>query len=757
MAKWTDEEIVAAIEQEEQTALNWADGPLASSRAEALRRFNRDPYGNEQDGRSQVVSNDIADAVEGVMPALARVFLAGDEVGKFEPTGPEDQGYEIESEVVNWYITQRNDGFNVLYQAFKDALLLGNAYVKTWWQTSDVIVAERYQGLSDEEATLLLQDRAVSVTEHAERQDPELGTLHDLKLERTKPDEYVAICPVPPDELLVSSRHREASLANADFVQHRRTLSIGELRELGYDVPDDIGDDVDDDNRQEAVARDRYNAAGGDQDSDGNADPTRRQVTLRETWMRLALEGKKQALWRFCLIGKTILHREEADLIPIAAFSPIFYPHSHVGISFASLLEDLAELNTTVLRQYLDNLYLANSTQVVVDVNRANIDDFLISRPGGIKRVEGNPADVAMPMMVPDMGGAALQAMEFINALKENRTGLARVNQGSLDPNSLNRTATGASMMLNAGQQRLELIARCLAGGVRDLFLLVHAIAQKHSTRPMQIKLQNGWTMVDPREWTERTNFTLSVALGTGNPEAQMGKLTMIGQFMQQGMALGLVGPQEFYNWGREVLKNSGYRNPDMFLKPPQKDPQTGQPITPPRQPDPLVQAEQIKLQGKQMELQANGQLETQKVQMQAAAEREQAQLKATLDERATANQMAQEQRKAEMDYELRQQEAANKMQIEKYKADLQAETQLRMKLIEVAGQALLGAGEAESEGEDAGEPAEEADPVREAMPQLLAALNATMAQITAAKRIVRNPTTGRAEGIVSEPQPPLQ
>ena len=703
--KWSDEDMLGAIEQEEQTAISWATGELAGVRAEAMRRFNRQPYGTEQEGRSQVVSNDIADAVEGVMPALARIFLSGEEVGRFEPVAPEDQGAETETDVVNHYIMVKNDGFSVLYQSFKDALLLGNGYIKTWWEKQTNIVVERYTGMSDEEATMLMQDKDIEIVEHNEYPDPFAAPvpqpaaagagpqpqpmLHDLKVERVRPDEYVAICAVPPDEILVSSRQRETSLASADFVQHRRLISIGELRELGYKIEDDVGDDQHEMHNPEYLARQRFQEQTVDDDSPSDA--TRRVVTLRETWMRLAMGGEKQTLWRVCVVGKTILHKEEADMIPIACFSPIFYPHSHVGISYASMLDDLAELNTTILRQYLDNLYLNNSNQMVVDINRVNLDDFLVSRPGGIKRVEGNPGEVAMPVPTSDMGSSALQAMEFINQLKETRTGVARVNQGNLDPNALNRTATGASLMMNAGQQRLELIARCLSGGVRDLFLLVHAIAQKHSTKPLQIKLKNKWTQTDPREWVNRTDFTLTVALGTGSPDSQMAKLQMIGPLMQQGAQMGLCGPEEFYNYGKEVLRIAGYRNPDQFLQEPKRDPQTGQAVQPPPQPNPLVQVEQIKQQGKQAELQHTSQMEVQKFQAQIQMDRETMQQKAALDERQTANQMAQEQRAAQMEYELAQQKMQNDMAIKRYEAELQAQTQIRLKEMELEHQRSQG------------------------------------------------------------------
>lgn len=707
MAKMSDDELVAQIEAEEAEAYGWLSGELANDRTDAIDRFNAKPYGNEVAGRSSVVSSDVRDTVEALMPSVARVFLSGDEIGKFEPISPEDVGYEVESEICNWYLMTRNDGFNQLYAAFKDALLQGNGYVKAWWETKQDIRVERYAGLSDEEAAILLEDDDVEVVEHTAYPDPleDAGepepvdademmpeaapmpgqgmtppmvpgmgqppevprTLHDIKVERKKPEEYVAICAVSPDELLVSRRHRDVSLANADFVQHRRRISIGELRALGYDAPDDLP--TDDTLSTEELARSRYQEYTADDIS--SSDPTRKIVTLRESWYRGDVSGTgQQELWRVCTVGHRILHKEEAEFIPIASFAPSYYPHSHIGISLYSLISDVAAIKTSLLRQFLDNLYLANNTQTVVDATRVNLDDWLISRPGGIKRINGPIGDAFAQLATPDVGAAALNGLEYIDAVKENRTGVARVNQGSMDPNALNRTATGASLMMSAGQSRQELICRCLAGGVKDLFLLTHALALKHSTRPMQIRLHNKWVTVNPREWQRRTDFALNVALGTGAPEQQMAKLQQMFPFMQAGTQLGLVTPENWYQWGKEYLRVAGYRSPDKFLSQPQPGAQ------PPQQPNPLVQAEQVKLQGKQMELQHKAQTDAQQMQMKAA-----------LDKEATANQMAQEQRAAQMEYELAQQKMKNEMEIELFKARLAQETAIRLKEMELTVQ----------------------------------------------------------------------
>ena len=696
--KLSNDELVSAIEAEEQTAINWADGPLADERAEALNRYNARPLGNELEGRSQIVTTGVRDAVEGVMPSLCRVFLAGDEVGRFEPISDEDtEAAEVETAVVNWYIFSRNDGFETIYAALKDALLLGNAYVKVWWQTREDVMVERYSRLSDEEAAAILQDAEVKVVEHSEYPDeaaaqmiamlpaqpgmqPPVPMLHDIKVERTRPDEYVAICPVPPDELLVSANHREVSLANADFVQHRREMMVGELRELGYEIEADVGDDVDDDERPEALARDRYDSGSLYDDDENNPfDDSRRRVTLRETWIRLGDTDGKQTLWRVCIVGKKIVHKEEADHIPIAGFAPIFYSHSHVGVSYYSLIADLDLIDTTVTRAYLDALYLAQSPRSVVDVNRVNIDDLLVSRPGGIVRVEGDPSTAILPLVSVDVGGTALNALEWLQSVKENRTGVARVNQGALDPNSLNRTATGASLMMSAGQARLELIARCLAGGVRDLFLLVHAIALKHSTKPLQIRMNNKFVQVNPREWKRRTDFSLSVALGTGAPEQQMAKLQSIGQFMVQGLQLGLVTPTNMYQWGKEFLRVAGYRSTERFLTEPQPGAQ------PPQQPNPLVQVEQIKQQSAHA-------LKDKELQFEAQKSQQDTQARAALEQQRMTNEIAAQRDQAQADMAVEQYKIDKQMELERYKAELDAQTKLQVAQMQLQASALADA-----------------------------------------------------------------
>mgnify|MGYP000269914698 CR=1 FL=1 len=72
---------------------------------------------------------------------------------------------------------------------------------------------------------------------------PPQQMLHDVVIRRKSSTEYVETVPVPPDEIVISERTRTPSVQDTPFIQHRTHKTLSELRQLGYDVPDDIADD----------------------------------------------------------------------------------------------------------------------------------------------------------------------------------------------------------------------------------------------------------------------------------------------------------------------------------------------------------------------------------------------------------------------------------------------------------------------------------------------------------------------------------
>lgn len=653
MAKLSDAELLGAISAAEEAALGTIQGDIASDRADAIDRYLGKAYGDEQVGRSQVVSRDVADVVEGVLANVLKPFVSGDRIVQFDPRGPEDEEQaQQETDYVNFIALERNNGFLVLNAAVKDALLLRNGYVKMGWTKRDDVLLERYEALSDDELAILLQDKEVQVVEHSEYPDPMFAqppmpaaeamsmgqgpmspppapNLHDVRVRRMRPTEYVETLPCPPDEILVSERSTSPSLQMADFVQHRRKITLSDVRAAGYDVEDDINDD-DRGSSLEDFSRQRF--GDFDSDIDNTGDPARRLVLFKETWIRIDRDGDGTAeLRRVCSIGESILADEETEFIPIACFTGTLMPHQHLGISTYDMVQDLARLKTALLRQFMDNKYLANNSRNAVDVNLVNLDDLLVSRPGGIVRVQGNPMNAVMPLTAVDTGASALQGLEYLDTIRENRTGFTRYAQGMDSDSLVNKTATGLMQATSQSQMRLEMVSRTIAEtGVRDMFRIIHALTLKHSTREEKVRLRNKWVAVNPREWVRRTDLSISVGIGTGTPDQMMQKLMALLPVQQQAMQMGLAGPQEAYNFGTELWKAAGFKNPDKFLKPPEQEPvldpqgqpvmgEDGKPKTKAKAPQPSPPPEV--LAAKEM---AQGQIQTEQIKQQGAGKKAQ-------------------------------------------------------------------------------------------------------------------------------------
>src|SRR5215467_10585029 len=91
---------------------------LSLARSDALAYYQGDMSKDmpSMDGRSQAVSMDVADTIEGMMPQLVDIFCGSDEVVRFSPTGPEDvAAAEQETDYVNHVFMNKNPGFLVLY------------------------------------------------------------------------------------------------------------------------------------------------------------------------------------------------------------------------------------------------------------------------------------------------------------------------------------------------------------------------------------------------------------------------------------------------------------------------------------------------------------------------------------------------------------------------------------------------------------------------------------------------------------------
>ena len=664
-----DNEILALIEQEESVAYGVNDSALSAERAEAISYYLGEPYGNELEGRSQVVTTEVQDTIEAALPQLLKIFVSGDDVVVFNPKNKEDiASSEQESEYINHVVMEKNNGYIIFYTWFKDALLSKNGYVKVYYEDYKTEENESYQGLTDGQLQMLASDKNIQILEHeaypdepdpmmaqmmqaAQMGDPQaqammqsqhaqvqVPMLHNVKISVSQTTGKICIINVAPENMKVSVDTPNTCMQKSRFVQHTEYKTKEELESEGFDVPEGLGSK---DSRydEESIARDLYNETFNSMNNE--------LIIVKDTYLRV--EGK---LMRYVVAGNQILHQEEADIVPFCCVTPHLMPHRHIGRSYADLTMSDQIVGSTLLRGLLDAMYLANQPRYAIS-DRVNLEDMIVSRPGGVVRVQGDPSGNILPLAALPPSAMTFSLIELLNSNREKRTGVTAYNQG-LDADSLNKTKGGMQMIMNAAQERLSNVARLFAEtGVKDLFMLVHRLVRTNYTKPDIVRLRNEWVEVDPRQWKTRNDMTIAVGLGAGNKEQQLQRLMTLLQVQREALQIGVTTPQNIYNSCIKLAQNAGFKDAEDYFTDPAK-----QPPKPP-QPDPKIVEAQMKMQSEQQKAQVEAEMKKGQLQLE--------QMKLQAETKAEADKLALEQWKT-------QTESQTKLAV----AQLQAQTDLK-------------------------------------------------------------------------------
>lgn len=721
--KMQDEDLLRALQDKEEASAKYVWGELSTVREQSRREYYKLPYGNEQEDWSQIVASDVSDTVEWVLPSLLKIFTSTDKAVSFEPSRANDvKGAEQATDACNYVFYKQNNGFLILYTAIKDALMTGNSAVMWRKETKENVVSIPFQGASDEMLAMVMQEEGAELQEvRTEQVVDELGqvlNLHTGRLKRIEKRNIVKVEAFDPNDLLIDAEWTSPLLQDCPYVCRVMEVTASDLKLMGFKVDEEDLEASDRNLMQREVEETAYDATTED------LDPSQAEGYLRIEFVLIDRDGDGIAE-RLCVyrLQDKILKVEEVSHVPIATASPILNTHQWAGMSLAEAVSDLQKLHTELLRQTLNNLYLTNNprTKVLTDSNwspLANIDDLLDSRPGGI--IRARDPNAIQTDVIPFAAGASLPMLEYVQAMRENRTGVSRTSMG-LNPDSLNNTATGRQIDQSAAQQRIELIARIFAEIlVKPIFQGILKTLTDGGMEKLAFRLRDEFVEYDPQEWRDQYDMTIHVGLGTGDKMAQAASLMQIMQLQQQGMALGMVQPKHLYHSFSKLIENAGFKDVQSFAQ----DPST-LPPQPPQTPLP-IQIEQMKLQADQQKFQA---------QMQADAQKTQAELQAKLEEtRANLElQAANDQRDSEREAMKAQYEAQleqQRMEFDRWKAEFDAQTKIYIEEMKVRGA-----------------PPSDVMQQKDDMLQVLTGLQAVIQQMNTPKVIVRD-ANGRAVGV---------
>lgn len=618
-----------AIEQAEESSYGGDEGLLAEERAASIDAYLGRNTMPAPDGRSQVVDRTVYETIQWMLPSLARIFANGDDVVELPPLGPDDEeGAKQEAQYLNYLVLQKNNWFEVFTTASKDALLTKAGYLYAYKEKRRQVELEAYEKQTQEGVALILQDQPeiVEINSYPDpdwtppppqpmmQPDPMTGQpmpvmgpqgplmmepppapmLYDLKIRRVKEEIAYCLDVLPPERCRVSEKHKQVQLSGCPYFEYFDWVTISDLRRDGYDIPDDIESEDEPYQAQEDIARDRYYENATERNE---LDPAMRQVKTRYVWIAYDYDGDGISELNYAIVvGRRVVHREECNEIPVGVLCPDPLPHRHIGLCPADNTKDIQDIKTVTIRNGLDNLQISNNPVKFGDPSKVNLDDMLTSRPGGITRTRngaifGQDFGVyPIPFVFPQV----IEAMGYFEQMTEGRTGVNRYFQGT-DQNALNKTAMGIQQLSTMAAQRVEQVARHYANGIERLFAILHALVLKGGHKKDTVKLRGKWVDIDPATWRRRTDFRISVGYASGNKDAQVNRLMMLGAQQLQALQLGLpvVQPRNVYETNVELTKAMDMASPERFWT----DPATLGPPQPP-QPDPtIVAVEQMKAQ----------------------------------------------------------------------------------------------------------------------------------------------------------------
>lgn len=613
--------------------------------------------GDEKDGRSKVVSRDLAEVIDSMMPDLMRVFAGSDKTADFIPTGPEDMAFaEQATDYCNWVFNIKNQGFLHTYNHLKAGLMYKVGILKVYWDESRTVKEEEYTGLNDEELEAIKFNPDVEIIEQTSFPNPQLLELtvrfaeeqammtgqeevvvdatqlpdqHDVRVRRIEYTGQIKIDTVPNEEFYWDPYARD--LQSARWLAHGRDMTRSELLALGYTEEDLEGIEFDIGEASNSYFKNqRFQNQTTQTNHLAIMDDSQRRTKYWEFFTNIDHDGDGIAEYRkICVAGASmskILFNDIAPDNPFVVWSPILIPHRMIGTCPAEQSIDIQDIKTAATRGMLDNFYRLNNARLVANPAGANMDDVQNSMPGATIRAK-NPASDVVPLQVPNLINHSLSVIDHIDKVREYRTGVSRMAQG-LDPDSLSETYRGTRLQMNAGQLRKELIARVYGEtALRPIFQKILRLAVTHINKPEMIQLRGQWIAVDPTSWKEQYDVNVRVGLGTNDRTEEMASILKMLDLDAQIIQLqgGVQGPiltlKNVYNKLSKLTQAAGLGTVELYYT----DPDLAPPQPPQEQGggegdavEAYRQVEMAKLQQKQQADQLKAQLDAQKAQLDA-------------------------------------------------------------------------------------------------------------------------------------------
>lgn len=720
--KLTEEDLVRILRQEEADAAAYHDSELAKAQEDGLKRYFGEPYGTEKEGRSKVVTQDIADDVHDIMSDLEQAFVASDLISVEGVSAADDQPYALgvdpqtgqpilskksKVDIMAAYLShiffKDNPGKENIHDFAFDGLVQRAGIMQVSWEPPKPRPPKTLEGVGPEVLAEYVEDPEYEILEQSEEQGPQ-GPVFTLRVRHTPATGRVYMEPVPVEEFAIDKQAR--SIAAAKYHRRKRTRYLAELireypekqhelQELRESVSGDSS--LWDDGRKAARFPDdsidpepRYGTQG------------RREVIQHDEYIRIDYDGDGIVELRFVRrVGTVVLENIEVDCSDYVLWSPYRIPHRAIGRSVPDLMDSTQRIRTEITRSYLDSLAASLSPRTVASkqgMDQDSIDALVDNEIGSVIVVSGDVNAAYKEHTPPDISGPALAALEYFDQRGQEASGVTKHSQG-MDPAALNKTATGIDLLQAAGKKRVAMIAAWLGRGLEEVLQRALKLVCAHQDKPRQVKLFGEWVEIDPRRWSDECSVAVNIGKAGVSRHQRLANLMALAAKQEQvllnaGPSNPLVTLQHYRNTLRAIIDCMGEKDASLYVGDIPED------YAPEPQPDPKVIEAQMKNQLETAKAQHDAQLAQQKMQFdqrmqeqKIAAEREIAAFRAQSEQQIAQIRIAMEERIAlmRMDMEMRLEERRMAIEAEQAERDSQRQAEVGVIAAKAKAKAMNG------------------------------------------------------------------
>jgi len=521
--KYTDEQLVTLISENQQRAVDYSSAALIQNREQAWNSFLVRPRGDELPGRSKIIDTSVRDAVHATLSTIVP-GLDVENLCDFPPQGDGDADQaDAEARVCN-KVFRTTENLMQVSDALEDALLFRNGVLKIWVEDKECIEYRTYSG--DAPALQVQLEESGYDVELTESTDEG----HRFKL--SYDEQRLRVKAIEQSYFWVDPKHENCTLQDCSYMSERviftrsELVSMGLNKKLVYELPQIQDDSI---------------TSGGVSNTDITAKYIDGQPTIGQAattdqdhiecyWAHVLIDMDGDGIaekWRFLTSNNRMLEKTPVSHFPYASGTCVPVPHRWSGLSLYDLLRVTADERTNAKRQLADNMNHANNQRMIADPATTNFQDLISSAPGRPIRSTDPAGGSFVPLQ--DITTNSIAYLQYLDGVRDEQAGSA-LDMASSDMQGMKDiSGISAELQLGPAEQMAAWFSRNFCNSlVKSAFMLVHRCLREQWREPISFYKSGEWIEANPSQWRPRTTVNVMVALSPGERRRHVSALKQV-------------------------------------------------------------------------------------------------------------------------------------------------------------------------------------------------------------------------------------